>query len=61
MKRIVQFHRFLSNMEISCLHNVQTAPTYFAELYESGAKDVLRSVREEYERLFQPFIDIQKK
>ena len=61
MKRIVQFHRFLSNLESSCGRNVAAAPTYFAELYESGAKDILRTVREEYERLFQPFIDIQKK
>ena len=61
MKRIVQFHRFLNNLENSCSNNVAAAPTYFAQLYESGAKDILRSVREEYERLFQPFIDLQKK
>lgn len=61
MKRIQGFYDFLCKMEKSCAGNVLTAPTYFAELYESGAKEVLTLCREEYERRFSALINIQKK
>ena len=61
MKRIVQFYRFLIEYEKATRRNVETAPTYKEQLYDSGATDMLSVVRAEYERLFDGVFDTLKK
>lgn len=57
MKRIKQYYDFLCKLENSCAANIKSAPTYGAELYESGAKEILSLCREEFERKFDGFIN----
>lgn len=61
MKRIQGFYDFLCSFEQSCANNIKTAPTYAAELYESGGKEVLNLCRQEYERRFSGFLKIREK
>lgn len=52
MKRIQGYYDFLCKVEQSCAKNIETAPTYYTELYESGAKDIVTLMRGEFERRF---------
>ena len=61
MRRVTSFYEFLCDYEKAVSNNVATAPTYFAELYESGAKDVISFIKDEYLRRFEPLMSVQKK